>query len=69
LAEQPEVHQRQPLGRAAVVGLDRVIWSADYPFLHLDSTRELLAGLDLTPEDREKITHRNAARLFRLDGA
>ncbi|MFI5589539.1 amidohydrolase family protein [Amycolatopsis sp. NPDC051758] len=52
----------------AVVGLDRLIWSADYPFLHLDGTREFLDELDVTPEDREKITHRNAQRLFRLDG-
>jgi predicted TIM-barrel fold metal-dependent hydrolase len=52
----------------AVVGLDRVIWSADYPFLHLDGTREFLAELDLTSEEREKITHRNAERLFRLNG-
>ncbi|MBE1495927.1 putative TIM-barrel fold metal-dependent hydrolase [Amycolatopsis lexingtonensis] len=53
----------------AVVGLDRVIWSTDYPFLHLDGTREFLAGLDLTAEERENITHRNAERLFRLNGA
>jgi predicted TIM-barrel fold metal-dependent hydrolase len=52
----------------AVVGLDRVIWSNDYPFLHLDGTREFLAELDLTSEERQKITHRNAERLFRLNG-
>ncbi|WP_290060757.1 amidohydrolase family protein [Amycolatopsis solani] len=52
----------------AVVGLDRVIWSTDYPFLHLDGTRAFLDELDLTPEDREKITHRNAEHLFRLAG-
>lgn len=50
----------------AVVGLDRLIWSADYPFLHLDGTREFLDELDLTPEEREKITHLNAECLFRL---
>ncbi|SFW70807.1 amidohydrolase family protein [Amycolatopsis australiensis] len=52
----------------AVVGLDRVIWSADYPFLRLDGTREFLGELDVTPEEREKITHVNAERLFRLTG-
>jgi uncharacterized protein len=50
----------------AVVGLDRLIWSVDYPFLHLDGTRDFLDELDLTPEEREKITHLNAERLFRL---
>jgi predicted TIM-barrel fold metal-dependent hydrolase len=52
----------------AVVGLDRVLWSGDFPFLHLDGTREFLGGLDITPEEREKITHRNAEHLFRLNG-
>lgn len=50
----------------AVVGLDRVIWSVDFPFLHLDGTREFLDELDITAEEREKITHLNAERLFRL---
>lgn len=52
----------------AVVGLDRVIWSNDYPFLHLDGTREFLAELDLTSEEQQKITHRNAEGPFRLNG-
>jgi predicted TIM-barrel fold metal-dependent hydrolase len=52
----------------AVVGPDRMIWSADFPFLHLDGTREFLDELDITPEDREKITHGNTERLFRLNG-
>ncbi|GAA3089295.1 amidohydrolase family protein [Nonomuraea salmonea] len=53
----------------AVVGLDRVIWSVDYPFLRLDGTREFIDGLGLTPDEREQITHRNAERLFGLNGA
>ncbi|MBB2748849.1 UNVERIFIED_ORG: putative TIM-barrel fold metal-dependent hydrolase [Microbispora rosea subsp. rosea] len=52
----------------AVVGLDRLVWSVDYPFLHLDGTREFLDELDITPEEREKITHLNAERLFGLRG-
>ncbi|MBY8860364.1 amidohydrolase family protein [Nocardia sp. CA2R105] len=51
-----------------VVGLDRLIWSADYPFLHLDGTREFLDELDITTDEREQITHLNAERLFRLNG-
>ncbi|TVT60223.1 amidohydrolase [Amycolatopsis rhizosphaerae] len=53
----------------AVIGLDRLIWSVDYPFLHLDGTRQFLHELDLAPEEREKITHLNAERLFRLHSA
>ncbi|MEV4805621.1 amidohydrolase family protein [Nonomuraea sp. NPDC049421] len=53
----------------AVVGLDRLIWSVDYPFLRLDGTREFIDGLGLTPDEREQITHRNAERLFGLNGA
>lgn len=52
----------------AVVGLDRLIWSVDYPYLPLAGTREFLDDLDLTPGDREKITHLNARHLFRLTG-
>jgi hypothetical protein len=29
---------------------------------------EFLGELDITPEEREKITHRNAEHLFRLNG-
>ncbi|WP_226361584.1 amidohydrolase family protein [Pseudonocardia sp. ICBG1142] len=49
-----------------VVGIDRIIWSTDYPFLHLDGTQEFLSGLDLSHGEREQITHGNAARLLGL---
>lgn len=51
----------------AVVGLDRVIWATDFPFLHLDGTRQFLDELDLTREERDKITQRNAEGLFGLN--
>ncbi|MGW5383377.1 amidohydrolase family protein [Nocardia sp. NPDC003963] len=52
----------------AELGLDRVIWSTDFPFLHLGGVHEFLDELDITTEERERITHRNADRLFRLNG-
>ncbi|WP_060713945.1 amidohydrolase family protein [Pseudonocardia sp. HH130629-09] len=48
------------------VGIDRIIWSTDYRFLHLDGTQEFLSGLDLSHGEREQITHGNAARLLGL---
>ncbi|GIL26233.1 amidohydrolase family protein [Actinocatenispora comari] len=49
-----------------VIGLDRVIWSTDYPFVRLEGTQEFLDELDITPGEREQITQGNAERLFRL---
>jgi predicted TIM-barrel fold metal-dependent hydrolase len=55
-----------------MIGVDHIMFETDYP--HTDSsfpeTQELLAEqvLDMTPEEIEQITHRNAARLYRLEG-
>ncbi|WP_020496046.1 amidohydrolase family protein [Sciscionella marina] len=48
------------------LGLDRLIWSVDYPYLTLDGTRSFLGGLSLGSEEKHKITHGNAEKLFRL---
>jgi len=48
------------------IGIDRIIWSVDYPYLTLDGTRAFLDNLPITDEERRKITHRNAEQLFRL---
>ena len=48
------------------VGVDRLIWSVDYPYLTLDGTRKFVDGLPISEEERHKITHRNAEALFRL---
>lgn len=52
-----------------VIGLDRVIWAVDYPFLTLNGTREFLENLPITDEERHKIAHRNAEGLFGLPAA
>ena len=49
-----------------VVGADRIIWSVDYPYLTLDGTREFLGKLPVSEQDREKIAHLNAEKLFTL---
>ena len=49
-----------------VIGADRVMFSVDYPFSSNTVGRKFLDNLALCPEDLEKITHRNAEKLFRL---
>jgi uncharacterized protein len=49
-----------------VIGADRIIWSVDYPYLTLDGTREFLVKLPVSEQDREKIAHLNAEKLFTL---
>jgi predicted TIM-barrel fold metal-dependent hydrolase len=49
-----------------VVGADRILFSVDYPFSSNRLGRDFLDALPVSPEDFEKITHRNAERLLRL---
>ncbi|BBY38022.1 hypothetical protein MMAN_21560 [Mycobacterium mantenii] len=49
-----------------VIGIDRLIWAVDYPYLSLDGTRKFLENLPITEDEAHKIAHRNAERLFRL---
>jgi uncharacterized protein len=49
-----------------VVGADRLLFSVDYPFSPNIVGRNFLDALPVSPEDREKISHRNAERLLRL---
>ena len=49
-----------------VLGIDRVMFSVDYPFGTNAEGRALLDQLPLTPADKAKIAGGNAARLLRL---
>lgn len=49
-----------------VVGVDRVIFSIDYPYSSNDVGRAFLDSLTLAPPDFEKLTHGNVERLLRL---
>jgi hypothetical protein len=49
-----------------VFGVDRVLFSVDYPYSANASGRELLGKLPLSPADREKIAGGNAERLLGL---
>jgi predicted TIM-barrel fold metal-dependent hydrolase len=47
-------------------GIDRILFSVDYPYASNASGRAFLQSLSLAPADREKLAHANADRLLRL---
>jgi predicted TIM-barrel fold metal-dependent hydrolase len=49
-----------------VIGIDRIMFSVDYPFSPNAVGRKFLDSLALCPEDLEKITHRTAETLLKL---
>jgi uncharacterized protein len=51
---------------ANVIGVDRVVFTADYPFANMEAGRKFLEQMPIPPVDREKIAHGNAERLLRL---
>lgn len=48
------------------VGVDRIMFSADYPWASMQAARNFLEQLPLSPADRERIAHTNAERLLRM---
>lgn len=46
------------------VGVDRIMFSADYPYASMAQARAFLNQLPVSAADREKIAHGNAERLF-----
>ena len=49
-----------------VLGADRIIYSADYPFASVEGADKLFNCPSISEEDREKFAHGNAERLFKL---
>ena len=47
-------------------GVDRILYSVDYPFGSPERGRAFLESLPLEPEDLAKVTHRNADQLLKL---
>ncbi len=48
------------------VGVDRIMFSADYPYCSMQELRSFLDHLPVSEADRERIAHGNAERLFGL---
>ncbi len=48
------------------VGVDRILFSADYPYSSMAWARTFLDQLPVSPADKERIAHGNAERLLRL---
>ena len=49
-----------------VVGIDRILFAVDYPYLTNTGARRFLEALPVSDADRAKIAHGNAERLLRL---
>jgi predicted TIM-barrel fold metal-dependent hydrolase len=48
------------------VGVERIIFSADYPYGSMESARRFLEQIPVSPADKERISHINAERLLKL---
>jgi predicted TIM-barrel fold metal-dependent hydrolase len=51
----------------AMLGLDNLMFSVDYPFQDNFAAMEFLQRCDLAPEDKERFAHRTAEDLLKLD--
>jgi predicted TIM-barrel fold metal-dependent hydrolase len=49
-----------------VVGIDRILFSIDYPFEAMESATGWIESTQIADDDRHKIARDNAARLFKL---
>src|SRR6185503_14353338 len=48
------------------VGVDRIMFSVDYPYGSMKEALAFLQHLPVTPADRERIAHGNAEKLYKL---
>ncbi len=55
------------LAALATFGVDRILFSVDYPFSANEQGRAFLDSINLPPADVEKIAHGNADRLLKLN--
>lgn len=51
------------------VGVDRILFSVDYPFSTNEQGRAFLDNVSISQADKEKISHLNAERLLKIAGA
>lgn len=49
------------------LGVDRVLFSIDYPYEDQKAASDWLDNVDLSLEDKEKVAYKNAAKLLKID--
>ncbi len=49
-----------------MMGADRIMYSADYPYYPNEGAREFLENAPINQQDKEKIAHGNAEKLFKI---
>jgi len=54
------------LSMVSVIGIDRIVFTADYPYGNMKACRQFLDRMPINPADKEKIAHLNAERLLGL---
>ncbi len=54
------------LAMVNVIGIDRIVFTADYPYGNMKAAREFLDQMPINPADKDKIAHLNAERLLGL---
>ena len=47
-------------------GIDRIMFSGDYPYSHMEQGRKFLDEVALSPTEKIKLTHANADALLKL---
>jgi predicted TIM-barrel fold metal-dependent hydrolase len=52
------------LGMVNVIGIDRILFTADYPYGSNKAARQFFDQMPINPADKEKIAHLNAQRLL-----
>jgi predicted TIM-barrel fold metal-dependent hydrolase len=52
------------LAMVNVIGIDRIVFTTDYPFSSIKAARQFFDRLPINPADKEKIAHLNAERLL-----
>jgi predicted TIM-barrel fold metal-dependent hydrolase len=54
------------LGMVNTVGIDRVLFTTDYPYGSMKAARQFFDQMPINANDKEKIARLNAERLLRL---
>jgi predicted TIM-barrel fold metal-dependent hydrolase len=47
-----------------VVGIDRIVFTTDYPYANMKATRQFFDQMPISHEEKAKIAYLNAERLF-----